>query len=325
MEHRSLGNSDISIAPIMFGGTVLGWSLPEQNAFRVLDAFIDAGFNAIDTADSYSDWAPIGWGGSESVLGRWFRTGGKRDKVVLATKLGLKEAEGKEGLSAVRMVECVEASLRRLQTDYIDLYQAHRDDKSTPLDETLEAFSRLVTDGKVRVIGASNYSADRLNEALDICLQNGWPRYESLQPLYNLYDRTAFETALQPLCVERNLGVLPYFALAQGFLSGKYRSEEDLAKSPARADRVSRFLNPRGARILAALDRVAADYECTVTQVALAWTLAQPGVTAPVVSVTSVDQLEDVLAAEGLKLSARALATLTAASSDDLKPSRLAD
>jgi aryl-alcohol dehydrogenase-like predicted oxidoreductase len=295
MEHRSLGNSDISIAPIMFGGTVLGWSLPEQNAFRVLDAFIDAGFNAIDTADSYSDWAPIGWGGSESVLGRWFRTGGKRDKVVLATKLGL------------------------------NLYQAHRDDKSTPLDETLEAFSRLVTDGKVRVIGASNYSADRLNEALDICLQNGWPRYESLQPLYNLYDRTAFETALQPLCVERNLGVLPYFALAQGFLSGKYRSEEDLAKSPARADRVSRFLNPRGARILAALDRVAADYECTVTQVALAWTLAQPGVTAPVVSVTSVDQLEDVLAAEGLKLSARALATLTAASSDDLKPSRLAD
>ncbi len=319
MERRKLGKSDIEIAPVMFGGNVLGWSLPEPEAFRVLDAFVDAGFNAIDTADVYGHWDPaVGWGASEKVLGRWFAANpDKRDKVVLATKLGMKEEEGKEGLGAARMVECVEASLQRLQTDRIDLYQAHRDDPNTPLEETLEAFSKLVAAGKVRIIGASNYSAERLALALDLSEKNGWPRYETLQPLHNLYARSQFEDALQPLCVERQVSVVPYFALAQGFLSGKYRTEADFGKSEHRGYRMKQFFNPRGFRILEALDKVAASHDCTVAQAALAWGMAQPAVAAPIVSATNLDQLADILGSAEVKLTAEDKALLDAASAKE--------
>ncbi|GAA5067199.1 aldo/keto reductase [Lysobacter panacisoli] len=310
---RPIGRSALRVAPFAFGGNVLGWSVDEAEAFALLDAFVDTGFDLVDTADSYSYWVPGNEGGeSETILGRWFRRSGKRDRVTLATKVG--KWERHRGLAPATVQAAVEGSLRRLQTDVIDLYQAHQDDPDTPLADTLGAFARLIEQGKVRAIGASNYEAARLAEALDTSERLGLPRYECLQPHYNLYDRAGFEAELEPLARERGIAVIPYYALASGFLSGKYRSADDLGKSAARAGAVSRYLEPRGLRILQALDDVAADHRATPAQVALAWLMAQPAVTAPIASATSVVQLHELLAAARLSLTQENLAQLDGAS-----------
>ncbi|MGH7015447.1 MAG: aldo/keto reductase, partial [Caulobacteraceae bacterium] len=262
MQMRKLGRSDLAIAPLVLGGNVFGWTADEKTSFSILDAFVDAGFNAIDTADVYSRWAPSGGGSSERVLGAWFKASGKRDRVVIATKFGMDMGEDNKGLSAKYMMRAVEDSLSRLGTDRIDLYQSHRDDPETPQEETMEAFSRLAAQGKVRVIGASNFDPARLKSANAIAEKSGWPRYETLQPLYNLYDRQGFEDGLAETCRAEELGVIPYFGLASGFLTGKYRSEADLSKSP-RGRAVKRFLDPRGMAILGALDGVAKPLSAT--------------------------------------------------------------
>ncbi len=303
MEKRTLGKSGLVVAPLMLGGNVFGWTIDEAKSFEVLSAFLDSGLNFIDTADVYSKWVPGHAGGeSEAIIGKWMKQTGRRDEVILATKLGMELGPDKKGLSAKYMVNAVEASLSRLQTDYIDLYQAHRDDSETPLDETLEAFSRLIQQGKVRAIGASNYTGERLTEALNVSKQHGWPRYESLQPHYNLYDRADYETTLESVCTENGLGVIPYFSLASGFLTGKYRSEDDLNKSP-RGQGNKKYLNERGFKILAALDEVAERTQSTPGKVALAWLIARSSITAPIASATSVEQLNDLAAATQLKLS----------------------
>lgn len=310
---RPIGRSTLRVAPFAFGGNVLGWSVDEAQAFTLLDAFVDSGFDLVDTADSYSYWVPGNEGGeSETILGRWFRRSGKRDRVTLATKVGKWECH--RGLAPATVQAAVEGSLRRLQTDVIDLYQAHQDDPGTPLADTLGAFARLIEQGKVRAIGASNYDAARLAEALDTSDRLGLPRYECLQPHYNLVDRAGFEAELEPLARERGIAVIPYYALASGFLTGKYRSADDLGRSAARAGAVGRYLEPRGLRILHALDDVAADHRATPAQVALAWLMAQPAVTAPIASATSVAQLQELLAAARLSLSAEDLAQLDGAS-----------
>jgi aryl-alcohol dehydrogenase-like predicted oxidoreductase len=313
---RELGRSGLHVAPIAFGGNVFGWSADEKTSFALLDAFVDAGFNLVDTADVYSAWVPGNSGGeSETLLGRWFRHSGKRDKVVLATKVA-KWAEH-PGLSADNIAAAVEDSLRRLQTDVIDLYQAHEDDESTPLETTLAAFGRLIEQGKVRAIGASNYSARRLADALKVSEDYKLPRYETLQPEYNLYDRGGYEAALEPLVREQGIGVISYYSLASGFLSGKYRTADDAGKSSARGQSVvSKYVNPRGLRILTALDDIAGKHHATAAQVALAWLIARPGITAPIVSATSVEQLKDVLAAAQVGLSAEDVAQLDAASAE---------
>lgn len=313
MIKRRLGQSPLEVAPLAFGGNVFGWSADEPRSFELLDAFVDAGFNLIDTADVYSAWVPGNHGGeSEAIIGRWLTHSGKRDQVLLATKVG-KWSEH-PGLSPVNIRQAVEASLQRLRTDHIDLYQAHEDDASVPLTETLGAFGRLIEEGKVRVIGASNYGADRLTEALAVSKQHGLPRYESLQPEYNLVSRAGYEAELEPLIRREQIGVISYYALASGFLSGKYRSAADLAKSTARGGAVRRFLDPRGLQVLAALDAVAASHGATPAQVALAWLLARPGLTAPIVSATSVAQLRELAGAATLALDADAIATLDRAS-----------
>jgi aryl-alcohol dehydrogenase-like predicted oxidoreductase len=311
---RKLGNSGLEIAPIVFGGNVFGWTADEATSFHLLDAFVAAGFNAVDTADVYSKWVPGNRGGeSETIIGKWLKRSGKRQSVVIATKVGSEMAQGKKGLSKGYILTAVEDSLQRLQTDYIDLYQSHVDDADTPLDETLEAHAQLIQQGKVRAIGASNYDAKRLEEALQISKKKSLPRYESLQPHYNLYERAGFETELAPLCLREKVGVIPYFSLASGFLAGKYRSEADLAKS-ARANLVKKYLNERGFRILSALDLVAKAHGSTPTQVALAWLLAQPSVTAPIASVTNLAQLHELLSAADLKLDPESLEKLNRAS-----------
>lgn len=302
MKKRALGKSGIEVAPLAFGGNVFGWTVGEGTSFRLLDAFVAAGLNLIDTADVYSRWIPGNKGGeSETIIGKWLKRSGKRDSVVIATKLGMELGPGRKGLSGAWMTKAVEDSLKRLQTDRIDLYQAHVDDAVTPLEETLEAFAGLVKQGKVRAIGASNYTAPRLAAALELSARRGLPRYETLQPLYNLYDRAEFEAELQPLCRERGIGVIPYFSLASGFLTGKYRSEKD-AEGRARGDRVKRCMNERGWRILAALDGAAARTRSTPAQAALAWLIARPGVTAPIASATGLEQLDDLIAATRLIL-----------------------
>lgn len=313
MELRRLGKSELEIAPLVLGGNVFGWTADEKTSFAILDAFVDGGFNAIDTADVYSAWTPAGAGASETVLGAWFKQSGKREKVVLATKLGMEMGEGKKGLSAAYMVEAVEASLKRLQTDRIDLYQSHRDDPDTPLAETAEAFDRLVKAGKVRVIGSSNFSAERLKEALDVSERGGYARYNSEQPLYNLYAREGFEGALQQTCIDNEVGVIPFSSLASGFLTGKYRTEADLSKSP-RGRGVKRMMDERGMRILAALDQVSAVKSASQAQVALAWVMAQPGLTGPIASATSLEQLDELMGSARMKLSAEDLALLDKAS-----------
>jgi aryl-alcohol dehydrogenase-like predicted oxidoreductase len=314
VEKRTLGQSGIELPPLMFGGNVLGWTADEASSFKLLDQCLEAGFNAIDTADVYSAWAPGHMGGeSETVIGNWLQQRGGRDKVVIATKVGMKMGSGDEGLSKAWITQEVENSLRRLQTDYIDLYQAHRDDATVPLEETLQTFATLIKAGKVRAIGASNYTAPRLTEAVETSERLGLPRYESLQPHYNLLERGLFEDALEAVCVGKGLGVINYYPLAAGFLTGKYRSEADLAKSP-RGQGVKKYLNERGLGIVAALEEAAAEHDATPGQIAIAWLLTRPSVTAPIASATSPQQLDELLRAAQIKLSAETVARLDAAS-----------
>jgi aryl-alcohol dehydrogenase-like predicted oxidoreductase len=314
MQKRQLGDSGLEIAPLVFGGNVFGWTVDESTSFSLLDAFVAGGFNCVDTADVYSTFVPGNKGGeSESTIGRWLRARGKRDDVVLATKVGNPMGGDRKGLSRRYITQAVEDSLSRLQTDYIDLYQAHRDDQSTPLEETLAAFDSLIKAGKVRAIGASNYSGARLAEALRVSSRAGLPRFATLQPLYNLYDRANYEADLEPICISADLGVVPYFSLASGFLTGKYRSKEDLKKSK-RGAFIESKLDPRGMKILAALDEVCAETQSTPTRVALAWLLARPSITAPIASATSLSQLEELLASTRLKLSGAAIERLDSAS-----------
>jgi aryl-alcohol dehydrogenase-like predicted oxidoreductase len=319
-QKRELGRSGIQLAPFALGGNVFGWTADERASFEVLDAFLAAGFNFIDTADAYSAWVPGHKGGeSEEVIGKWMKARGIRDKVIIATKLGVEVVKGESGLSRAYMRKAVERSLQRLQTDYIDLYQSHRDDPNTPIEETLSAYQDLITAGKVRAIGASNFTPARLRESLQVSKAKGLPRYESLQPWYNLYDRAQFEEprgeSPAELCRSENLGVISYFSLASGFLTGKYRSAKD-AEGSARGYRVKDMLNERGMKILAALDSVSKEYGATPAQVSLAWLLAK-GVTAPIASATNVKQLQELLKAVDVKLDARAVAQLDEASAGD--------
>jgi aryl-alcohol dehydrogenase-like predicted oxidoreductase len=314
MKTRKLGGSGLEVSPICLGGNVFGWTADEPVSFAILDAFVGAGFNFIDTADVYSRWVPGHKGGeSETVLGNWFKRSGKRKSVILATKVGIELAPDKKGLSKAYILRAVEDSLQRLHTDYIDLYQSHIDDPSVPLEETLGAYDQLIKQGKVRAIGASNYTADRLAEARKISKQHGLPRYECLQPHYNLYERAGYEKDLEPECLQEGIGVIPYFALASGFLTGKYRSESDLAQGP-RGQMVKKYLDERGFRILAALDQVAAKLHSTPGKVAIAWLIARPSITAPIASATSVEQLKDLVDAANLQLDPASIETLNAAS-----------
>jgi aryl-alcohol dehydrogenase-like predicted oxidoreductase len=318
MTRRKLGRSDLSIAPIVFGGNVFGWSADEKTSFALLDAFVDAGFNAIDTADVYSHWVAGNKGGeSETIVGRWLKARGRRDDVLVFTKVGGDMGSG-ASLKGEYVLRAAEDSLRRLQTDHIDLYQTHFDDLATPPDETLRAYETLISQGKVRVLGASNVSPARLKESLAVSRRLGIPRYETLQPLYNLYDRAGYEDDYETLCVEEQLGVIPYYALARGFLSGKYRAKEDQAKSKARGEGMTKYLNPRGLRILDALDLVASRHAATPVQIALAWLLARPTVTAPIVSATGLPQLAEILKAPDVRLSREDVAALDRASAADL-------
>ncbi len=314
MEYRPLGRSEVMVPPLVFGGNVFGWTVDEAQGFRLLDALMDAGLNAIDTADVYSTWVPGHTGGeSETIIGKWLKQRGRRDDVVILTKAGSDMGHGNTGLSRRWLTRAIEDSLRRLQTDYVDLYQSHRDDESTPMDETMETFARLIEQGKVRAIGASNFTAARLREALDTSARLGLPRYESLQPRYNLYSRDEYEAELEPLCEQESIGVINYSALASGFLTGKYRSEADLGQSQ-RGGSVKRYMDARGQRILAALDSVAARLSANPTRVALAWLIARPSVTAPIASVTSLQQLQDLVASATLSLDDGAIEELNAAS-----------
>jgi len=314
VDQRALGTSGLSIAPLAFGGNVFGWTADEATSFALLDAFTARGFSLIDTADVYSTWVPGHAGGeSEAIIGAWLKRSGKRDKVHIATKVGMDMKAAGKGLSKAHILASADASLRRLGTDYIDLYQAHVDDIAVPLEETLEAFARLMEAGKVRAIGASNFTAPRLAQALAVSDAHGWPRFCVLQPHYNLANRALFEGELQQLCVTEKIGVIPYYALASGFLTGKYRTLEDL-DGKARARTVSHYLDPRGLDLLAEMDKIAARLGATTTQVALAWLMAQPGVTAPIVSATSLAQLDEVLGAAEVRLDAAALSRLDRAS-----------
>lgn len=299
----------------MLGGNVFGWTIDAETSFRILDAFVDAGFNFIDTADVYSAWKSgnAGGGQSETILGEWFKRSGKRGKVVLATKVGMDLGEGKKGLARDYIIQAAEASLKRLQTDHIELYQSHTDDQSVPLEETLSAYRALIEQGKVTVIGASNYKAGRLHEALQIARKEGLPSYQTLQPEYNLYDRQDFEQNLQPVAQELDLGVVPYFSLASGFLTGKYKTKAD-SEGRNRGSRVARYFDDRGMKILKALEEVAQETGAAQASISLAWLLAQPTILAPIASATSTDQLQALLAAPTLKLTEAQVQKLTDAS-----------
>ncbi|ESY52920.1 MULTISPECIES: aldo/keto reductase [unclassified Mesorhizobium] len=314
MQKRRLGQTDLSIAPLVLGGNVFGWTADEKTSFDLLDRFGDAGLNAIDTADAYSRWVPGHAGGeSETIIGKWMKSRGNRDKIIVITKVGSDMGQGKKDLSAAHIERAVEASLKRLQTDVIDLYLSHWPDPTTPYEETLGAYQKLLAAGKVRHIGASNLDAGQLRAALDVASLRGLPRYSVLQPEYNLYDRSSFDGPLHDLCVAEDIGVITYFSLAKGFLSGKYRSEADLGKSE-RGGGVKVYLNARGMRILAALDTVAARHSAKQAEVALAWVMAQPGITAPIASATTLDQVDSLARAASLKLSAEDLVALDKAS-----------
>jgi aryl-alcohol dehydrogenase-like predicted oxidoreductase len=312
MTHRPLGRSGLSIAPLVFGGNVFGWTADEATSHRLLDAFVDGGFNAIDTADVYSAWVPGHTGGeSESVIGRWLKARGKRDDVLVLTKVGMWPAQ--PGLSAANIVAAVEGSLKRLQTDYIDLYQSHQDDAATPIEETLKAFDSLVKAGKVRAIGASNFSPERLAESLKVSADQGLARYDSIQPKFNLYDRDQVEGALDAVTKREEVGVIPFYGLAAGFLTGKYRTAADL-DGKARGATVKRdYLNDKGLKVLAALDAAAKTVSATQAQVALAWIMAHPSITAPIASATSVEQLTELMGAARLTLPTDVIAALNAA------------
>ena len=314
MQMRTLGKLQVPVSPIILGGNVFGWTIDEAQSFRILDRFVERGFNFIDTADVYSRWLPGNEGGeSETILGKWLRQSGKRDAVVLATKVGMEMGEGKKGLSAQYLREAVEASLRRLQTDYIDLYQTHQDDKETPLEETARTLDALVHEGKVRMIGASNYDGRRLRAAIEVARNAGWDSYQTLQPNYNLVTREQYETDLAPVIAEYNLGVVPYFSLAAGFLTGKYKSAED-AKGVKREAAVSKYFDERGLRILDALRSVAGETDASMASVALAWLLSRPNVLAPIASATKEEHLDDLFAAADLELTPAQLDALSAAS-----------
>src|SRR5215467_1467279 len=324
MKKREIGKSGIEVAPLMLGGNVFGWTADEATSFKILDSFVAAGLDFIDTADSYSTWVPGHQGGeSETIIGNWFKRSGNRDKVVIATKVGSEIPGQGKGLSQAWIMRQVEASLRRLQTDHIDLYQSHRDDPNTPVEETLEAYAQLVQQGKVRVIGCSNFTAERTRESLTASGKHGWPRYESLQPHYNLYERATYETTLEPLAMQEKLAVVPYYSLASGFLTGKYRSQDDLSKSP-RGQAVKKNLNDRGFRILQALDQVAERHQAKPAQVALAWLMARPSITAPIASATSVEQLNELAQATRLELDRESMEKLNKASAYDDQVERIA-
>jgi aryl-alcohol dehydrogenase-like predicted oxidoreductase len=322
MKHRQLGRSFLQVSPLCFGGNVLGWTVDEAKSFSLLDKFVDAGLSFIDTADVYSVWAPGNEGGeSETIIGRWMKARGARGKVILATKLGSKMGPNGNGLgmpgglAKPYIRKAVEASLRRLQTDYIDIYQAHFPDPLTRVEESLEVFGELIHEGKVRFIGASNYSSAQLDEALQKSAESGLPRFESLQTHYNLYTRRRFESELEPVCAKHGLGVLTYFSLESGFLTGKYRSETDFSKS-VRGGGMAKCLNSRGLRILQALDEVASAHGATPAQIALAWLMAQPVVTAPIASATSPEQLKQLIGAASLELRAADVEALDIASAE---------
>ena len=324
MQKRKLGNSSLTVPTLCFGGNVFGWTADERQSFKLLDALLESGCNFIDTADVYSRWVSGNQGGeSEAIIGRWLKLNGRtrsRESVIIATKVGMEMCPDRKGLSRKHILRSVDESLRRLRTDYIDLYQSHQDDKSVPLEETLGTYADLIKAGKIRHIGASNYGAARLAEALDVSRKHRLPAYVSLQPEYNLYKRAGYEAALEPLCRQRNIGVIGFYSLASGFLSGKYRSEADTSRG-ARGSRVAAYLNDRGRRILAALDEVAARHHANPTRVAIAWLIARPGVTAPIASATSLDQLHDLIEATRLVLHKDDIGLLDRASSGETAPS----
>lgn len=314
MEKRRLGRTDLAIAPLVLGGNVFGWTADEKTSFELLDRFVDAGLNTIDTADSYSSWVPGNKGGeSETIIGKWMKSRKNRDKVIVVTKVGSDMGQGKKDLSAAWIEKESGASLKRLQTDYIDLYLSHWPDPTVPYDETLGAYQKLLEQGKVRHIGASNLDAGQLSAALSVASQKSLPRYEALQPELNLYDRAGFDGALSALCVKEQIGVITYFSLARGFLSGKYRGKADLGKSP-RGGSIDGYLNARGFRILAALDAISARHSAQPAEVALAWIIARPDVTAPIASATTLPQMESLIKAVHLKLTKADIAELNAAS-----------
>jgi aryl-alcohol dehydrogenase-like predicted oxidoreductase len=314
MEKRQLGNSDLQIYPIVFGGNVFGWTIDEKHSFEILNHFTDAGFNAIDTADVYSRWAPGNVGGeSEIIIGKWLREKKNRHEMVVMTKVGSDMGDGKKGLRKAYILKAVEDSLKRLQTDYIDLYQTHFDEESTPVTETLEAYDQLVKEGKVRWIGASNMTPERLQESLQTSRERNLPIYQTLQPHYNLYAREGFENAFEPICMKHNLGVITYYSLESGFLSGKYRKRSDIIKSP-RGGKMENYFNDRGMKILGALDEVSNQFQTTPAAVALAWLIHRESVTAPIVSATGLQQLDSIIQAPKLQLDADAIGLLNSAS-----------
>jgi aryl-alcohol dehydrogenase-like predicted oxidoreductase len=314
MEKRRLGQSSLEVPPITLGCNVFGWTADEKTSFALLDAWLAAGFNFLDTADVYARWVKGSTGGdSETIIGKWLKARGNRDKIVLATKLGIEMAPGKKGLSRAYMQTAVEDSLHRLQTDYIDLYQSHRDDPDTPIEETLSAYADLIKAGKVREIGASNFSADRLAESLKISTDKGLPRYQSLQPQYSLVERAGFEGPLEDLCLKEKVGVIGYYSLASGFLTGKYKSRAD-AEGRARGKGVEKYLNDYGFGVIKALEEVAARYEAKPGQVAMAWLIARPSVTAPIASVTTLEQVAELAEAAEIELDAESIAKIDAAS-----------
>jgi aryl-alcohol dehydrogenase-like predicted oxidoreductase len=301
MQKRQLGNSTLMVSPLAFGGNVFGWTINEKTSFEILDGFESAGFNFVDTADVYSRWASGIGGESETIIGSWMKKRNNRKNMIVATKVGMDMGNEKIGLSKKYILKAVEDSLKRLQTDHIDLYQSHKDDEKTPVEETLDAYQQLIKEGKVRYIGASNFSAKRLQDALDASRKYSLPRYESLQPHYNLCERNLFEGDLEKICLDHKLGVIPYYSLAAGFLTGKYRSESDSSKS-VRGRGASKYLNEKGFKILKALDEISAKHKTKPASVSLAWLLAGPSVTAPIASATSLAQLKDLANATGLKL-----------------------
>jgi aryl-alcohol dehydrogenase-like predicted oxidoreductase len=313
MKKRKLGTTGLEIAPLVFGGNIFGWTVDQPTSFKLLDAFVAAGFNSVDTADMYSRWMTGHTGGeSEIIIGEWMKRNGNRGKMIVATKVGMDMGEGRKGLSKTHILRSAEDSLKRLQTDYIDLYQSHTDDAETQFEETLGAYAQLIKEGKIRAIGASNYKADRLAAALEASRKSGLPAYQTLQPNYSLIERE-YENNLEPLCEKEGLGVINYFPLAAGFLTGKYRSESD-ATGKARARNVTKYLNERGFKILSALDQVAKKFNATPARVSLAWLLARPSVTAPIVSATNLDQLKDLVASVDLALDRKSIELLNRAS-----------
>jgi aryl-alcohol dehydrogenase-like predicted oxidoreductase len=314
MDKRKLGSTDLLVSPVTFGGNVFGWTLDEVQSFEILDGFLAADFNFIDTADTYSRWAEGNQGGeSETIIGKWLKARNNRNKVILATKVGGDMGSGKKSLSKKHIMESIDGSLKRLQTDYVDLYQSHYDDPETPVEETLEAYDQLIRAGKVRWVGASNFSAERLKESLETSKRLSLPKYQSFQPEYNLYKRESFEKEFEQICADNHLGVIGYYSLASGFLTGKYRSEADLGKS-ARGGGVKKYMDERGFKILKALDEVSEQYNSSPASVALAWLIARPSVTAPIASVTSLSQLEELSRSATLKLDVEDISILDEAS-----------